>query len=452
MILFTRADARDFRVLFGRCVAGRPRGPAPPVVVRVRAGVRTLAATTAAGVTLTHATPAPDEPDDVVVVPAAVLAGAEGNADGAVSMDRGTKLTGVVRWTCGTGPRTLPVDLVLPGRQHEVPAPPAAAAVAPDVLAALHACGRAAARESGRFALSRVQLQGRHGRVVGTDGKVALLWGGFTLPFADDVLVPALPVFGAKPLAGPTTVTLARTAAHLVVAAGPWAVWLPTDAGARYPDVAGVVPRDAAATVRIDPADAAALLPVLPGLPGGDRDVRPVTLDADRGVRVRGWAREGEQAGETREVVLERSTHSGAPVRVALDRRVLVRALALGCRTALFSPDRPVVFAGGDRTLLAAPLDPALLAPPTTTASESPTLPTRSERSPPVKAEPTGPAPPRGDPPEPLDLAEDLRAALAGAAGLAARLVSALRQGKREKKVLSALMTNLKQLHLGGAP
>ena len=69
-----------------------------------------------------------------------------------------------------------------------------------------------------------------------------------------------------------------------------------------------------------------------------------------------------------------------------------------------------------------------------------------------MKPEPTGPAPPRGDPPEPLDLAEDLRAALAEAAGLAARLVSALRQGKREKKVLSALMTNLKQLNLGGAP
>jgi hypothetical protein len=449
MFLFTRVEARDFRALFGRCVAGRPRGPAPPVVVRVRAGVRTLAATTAAGVTLTHVTPAPDEPDDVAVVPAVVLAEAEGNADGAVALDRGPTLRGVVRWNCGTGPRVFPVDLVLPGRQHEVPDPPPATPVAADLLAALHACGRTAATESGRYALSRVQLRRRHGLVVGTDGKVALLWAGFTFPFADDVLVPALPVFGAKPLARSTPVGLGRTATHLVVAAGPWAVWLPADAGAKYPDVAGVVPQDAAATVRIDPADAAALLPVLPGLPGGDRDVRPVTLDAGRDVRVRGRAGEGERAGETRDVVLERSTHSGAPVRVALDRRVLARALTLECRTVRLTPDRPVVFEGGGRTLVAAPLDPDLIALP---GREPPIPRTRSERSSPVKPELNGPAPPRGDPPEPLDLAEDLRAALAAAAGLAARLVSALRQGKKEKKVLSALMTNLKQLNLGGAP
>ena len=60
MTLFTRALARDFRLLFARCVAGRPRGPAPPVVVRVANRVCTRAATTAEGVTLMHTAPAPD--------------------------------------------------------------------------------------------------------------------------------------------------------------------------------------------------------------------------------------------------------------------------------------------------------------------------------------------------------------------------------------------------------
>ncbi len=67
-----------------------------------------------------------------------------------------------------------------------------------------------------------------------------------------------------------------------------------------------------------------------------------------------------------------------------------------------------------------------------------------------MKPETNGHVPPRGDPADPLELAEELRAALSGAAGVAARLVAALRQGKKEKKVLSALMTNLKQLNLGG--
>ena len=448
MILFTRAVARDFRVLFGRCVAGRPRGPAPPVVIQITDDVRTLAATTAEGVTLTHTSPAPKEADDLLVLPAAVLTEVEGSTDEAVALDRETKLRGVVRWPGGGEPRTLPVELILPGRQHEFTAVPALSTVPATLLAALHECGRTAAKESGRFALSKVQLQGKAGRVVGTDGKVALLWTGFTLPFADDVLVPALPVFGAKPLACLADVKIGRTATHLVVAAGAWAVWLPADTRAKYPDVAGVVPRHAPATVRIDPSDVAALLPVLPGLPGGDHELRPVTLDTGTVVRVRGRA----EGGETREVLLERSTCSGAPVRVALDRRVLARALVLGCRTARLTPDRPVALEGTDRTLVAAPLDPALIAPRATNHPETTTPPTDLERRPPVKPETNGHTPPRGDPTDPLELAEELRAALSDAAGVAARLVAALRQGKKEKKVLSALMTNLKQLNLGGTP
>ena len=69
-----------------------------------------------------------------------------------------------------------------------------------------------------------------------------------------------------------------------------------------------------------------------------------------------------------------------------------------------------------------------------------------------MKPETNGHVPARGDLTDPLELAEELRAALSDAAGVAARLVAALRQGKKEKKVLSALMTNLKQLNLGGTP
>ena len=69
-----------------------------------------------------------------------------------------------------------------------------------------------------------------------------------------------------------------------------------------------------------------------------------------------------------------------------------------------------------------------------------------------MKPESDGHTPARGDPADPLELAEELRATLSEAAATAARLVAALRQGKKEKKVLSALMTNLKQLNLGGSP
>ena len=464
MILFTRAVAQNFRLLFVRCVAGRPRGPAPPVVVRFRGDVRTLAATTPEGVILTHAAPAVNENEDVLVLPASVLAEVEGGTDEAVTLDRASKLRGVVRWHGGGKPRTLPVELILPGKQHELPITPVWSVVAPKVLTALHECGRTAAKESGRYALSQVQLQGTNGRVVGTDGKVALVWNGFTFPFGDDVLIPALPVFGSKPLVRITEVKLGRTVTHLVVGVGPWAVWLPTGAKAKFPDVAGVIPRYSPTRVVIDEADAAALLPILPGLPGGDHEHRPVTLDADRIVRIRGRTESGERIGEMRDVTLPRSTTSGPAIRVVLDRRLLARALALGCHALKLTPDKPVVAEGGDVTFVAAQLDPDLCAPPATDepapipteTTPTETIPTETIpnpihliRRPLVKPETNGHTPPRGDPADPLDLAEHLRATLADAATLAARLVTALRQGKKEKRALATVLTGLKQLNLG---
>lgn len=164
------------------------------------------------------------------------------------------------------------------------------------------------------------------------------MWKGIRFPFTDDVLVPALPVFGAKPLARTSDVRIGRTLTHVLVAAGPWSVWLPLDTRAKFPDVAAVIPRYAPTTVTVDEADAAELLPRLPGLPGNAHDLRPVTLDADRVVRVRGRVEGGEKVGETREVPLARSSTAGPSVRVALDRRVLARALALGCRTVKLAP------------------------------------------------------------------------------------------------------------------
>ena len=391
-----------------------------------------------------------------MVLPASVLAGVEGGTDEPVDLDRPSELRGVVRWPGGGEPRSLPVELILPGRQHELPAPPALTPVPAKLLAALHECGRSAARESGRFALSKVQLQGRAGRIVGTDGKVALVWTGLKFPFADDVLIPALPVLGAKPLARISEVRVGRTATHLVVVAGPWSVWLPADAKAKYPDVAGVTPRHAPATAGIDERDAAELLVVLPGLPGGDHELRPVTLDADVTLRVRGRG----ESGDTREVTLARCPVAGPAIRVALDRRVLARALALGCHTARLTPDRPVALEGDGFVLVAAPLDPALVVPPADDVSSAPAdesnshpLPANPEGSPDMKPETDGHTPPRGDPIDALALAEELRAALSDAASRAARLVAALRQGRREKKVLSAVLSNLKQLALtdGGA-
>ena len=113
------------------------------------------------------------------------------------------------------------MDAALPAKPHRVPAPPGELArVAPEFLAALHECGRSAARQATRFALDRVQVRGRAGQVVGTDGRQALVWAGLRLAVADDVLVPAVSVFGAPDLAGVRAAfTVAAVIAGVAVAA-----------------------------------------------------------------------------------------------------------------------------------------------------------------------------------------------------------------------------------------
>lgn len=59
--------------------------------------------------------------------------------------------------------------------------------------------------------------------------------------------------------------------------------------------------------------------------------------------------------------------------------------------------------------------------------------------------------PPRDELADTLAAAEELRAALADAATKATRLVSLLKNGRKEKKVLAAVWAGLKQLNLGPA-
>jgi hypothetical protein len=310
MIVISRDLARRFRAVAKKCVSGRPRGPAAPVVLQARSGTLTLW-TRAGEVELVHTGPASSPSgDETLVVPMAVLQAVEGGSGEPVELAVDRKLRGTARWSDRGISRTTSFDTVLPGRHHRVPDPPGdLARVAPEFLTALYQCGRTAAREATRFALDRVQVRGKAGQVAGTDGRQALLWAGLRLPFADDVLVPATSVFGAPELAGQPDVRVGRTASHLVVAAGPWAVRLPADPGGRYPDVAGIVPRPPSPSVAgIDGRDAAALLAALPGLPGAGDEDRQVTLELDGGVVVRA---KDAGAGVVSELYLARSPAAG---------------------------------------------------------------------------------------------------------------------------------------------
>jgi hypothetical protein len=450
VIVISRGLARSFRALARKCVNGRPRGPAPAVVFEVKAGILNMWTRTDHAA-LVYAAPSRCD-DEVAVIPMAVLEAIEGGGGDPVELAVGPKLTGEARWSDRGVPKTHSFDAILPGKQHRPPdSPDDCHQAPPDLLCALHECGRTAAKESGRFALSRVQVKGKAGHVIGTDGKTALVWSRLDLPFSDDLLVPALPVFGSRELAGEREVRVGRTTTHLVMAAGPWRVYLPVDKAGRYPDVASVIPKDAPAVAGIDDADAAALADALPKLPGSGEDCRPVTIDLDGGVVVR--ARD-EAAGKVAQLRLEGSPSAGPPARVAIDRRVLARALALGCVMVRIAPGKPVVFEGNSKTLIAAALDPSLAVEPdvnTTDTTDTDTPERRTAVKPETNGHPPNgrPDPPAADPPDPLAAAEELRAALADAAAKAGRLVAALKAKQKEKKALASVWAGLRQLNLG---
>ncbi len=451
MILISRWLARSVRALARKCASGRPRGPAPPVVFESRAGTLTACVRTADAV-LIHAAPTRGG-DGVLVVPMAVLDAVEGAGDGPVELAAAGTLRGEARWADRGGPRTHPFEAVLPGTQHRPPDPPVDWHPAPPaLLAALDECGRTTAREPGRYALTRVQIRGPAGQVIGTDGRTALVWSGLPLPVTADLLVPAVPVFGCRELTREREIRFGRTLDEVVVAAGPWRVHLPVDADGRFPELAAVMPRAAGTVAGIDDRDAAELLAALPGLLGDDAEHHPVTLDLAGGVVVR--ARDGT-TGAVREVRLERSPAAGPPVRVAVNRRVLARALALGCVTVRVStPDRPVAFEGRNKTLVVAALDPDLAVAPETAAADT-LHPHPPEKRTAVRHDTNGhpppdpPDPPAADPPDLLPAAEDLRAAVADTLVKAGRLVAAVKAGRRHQKVLSQVWSNLKALNLG---
>lgn len=441
--------AGRFAAVAARCGTGQSIPPA--AVCRVSAGTLTVTATGANGVAVQFAAPT-DAADAVLVLPFDVLP-ALAAARGPVEVRPTRGLQAEARWADDSGPQSRPFTAVKPGRQHIpppdvrewMPGPPA-------LLAALHACGKATARggSTPRFALDRVCLSGSSQQVIGSDGKTAVLAGPVPLPFADDRLVPAVPVFGSAELTSQPDVAVGVADGVVAVKAGPWTVRLPVRPG-RYPDVPAVIPKTRPAVGGLDESDARTLLARLPGLPGKDDPDAPVTLVLAGGVAVL-----ASDASRTERVSLPRSTAAGPPVRAAVPRTVLARALKLGCLTVqVWAADRPVAFEGGPYTVLTASLGPDAVAAAADNLSQSGATDQLDVRNPNPQTRrsamrPTEPARPAedGPPSDPLAEAEDLRQALADALQRATKLVGVLKGRRREQRALASVWTSLKSLGL----
>jgi hypothetical protein len=445
MLTLPRVSTRVFRALLRKCVPSRSRGPVPAVLLLAQGDVLSLVAATE-DVTLRYTMPNTGG-EGSFLLPMTVLEEVEGTAD-AVEFIPKSKGKAIARWSdCGV-PKEIAIDLLPAKQAPDLPALPDVWSEATSaLLVALYEAGRTAGRESGRYSTQRIQIRGAKGQILSTDCNQALIHGGFAFSFPETLYIPAVPVFAAKELAG-LPVRIGRTETHLVIEVGSWTIWLAIDRLARFPEIEAAVSKaKGATTLTLSETDAAFLLDLLPQFPGHDQESAPITLDFDgQQIAVRGRGSRGDKPGE---VFLTGSTASGLPIRLAFDRRFLMRALSLGFRRLRLAGNaNAFVAVADDRLFLAAVLDPSLcVGPPDTIPAKAlAPLPVPSETTMPKNTEP------EPSNPDLLAEAEGLRVALVELAQRAGRLIALLKSRKKDERVLNQVWSSLKSLQLGGGP
>jgi hypothetical protein len=337
--------------------------------------------------------------------------------------------------------------------------------VATSFLTALHDTGRGAATEPGKYASHRLQLQGDTGLVISTDGQQALLYGQFPFPFTDSILLPALPLFGGKDFARVNRVQIGRVGTWFYLQADEWYVWLALDQAGRFPDVAAILPQTIRFRWEIHEHDVPVLGKCLATWDKQQEQERQVTLQLGSPLVLR--VRES-QRDTVRELPLPHSSCSGQQVTVVVNRDHLEASLRWGFRSFQgCRPEQPIIAVDQQRThvLVAHPTRNALSAlkhtrtlpplpgEPTPAHEPSPSpLTKRSVIDMPKRQPPEEPLP---DEPtttlEPLAEAENLRGLLAEAVQVLLRLMTALKQQRKERKTLASVYSNLRQLNLGGS-
>lgn len=322
-------------------------------------------------------------------------------------------------------------------------------------------------RDAVRFALTHLQLRGGKGEINATDGRQALIQAGFTFPFKEDVLVPAIPVFGSSDLPLDECVTIGKTDTRFGIRVGAWTFLLCIDRQARYPDVASVIPSacKSVTTWTLPAGDGAFLAKTLPRLPGKDDDDSPITVDLNGHAAVRARAEGNEQSTE---VILSQSKIVGPPVRFRSNRRFVERALGFGIgEFKIVDASTPIMACDGNRKFVWMLLDKGRCVPPCDdgvriTSDIGPTDNTqpKQERRMKVKKSPQTnsvlrdeqPTSVASEAPKPngigalIEESQALKQILRDAFHRVQRLGGALKRHRQQSKTFQAALTSLKAL------
>ena len=355
MLLITRRLAGRLRVVLRKALNLSTRGLMPPVELLGSAdGLRLCSRTPDAAAEFYLAG---EQPAEHVTVPFQMLADVEGRRDDPVEirLHEGRVLAS---WRDGSVPQVVQHDAPESPSEDWPPMPQRLAENTPGLLKALDDACQTTDPDSTRYALGCVQLRGKAGKIVATDGRQLLIQSGFTFPWDNDVLVPGTKVFGSPHLPQEEPVLVGRTDDWFTLSVGAWTFWWRIDKEGRFPKVEDHVqrPEQAIASFQLSETDRRFLVENLPRLPGDDVMNFPVTLDLNGAVAVRA---QGEGQTAVTELLLAGSTATGEPVRINTNRQYLARAVRLGFdRVHVFSPKTPVLACDEHRSYVWALLEP----------------------------------------------------------------------------------------------
>src|ERR1019366_1729198 len=303
--------------------------------------------------------------NDALVLPHGALDDLEARQDSPVTLTATDANVVQARWEDGGVPQVRDYQTVSVDRLPPFPAEPKRfAALDKSVLQALDDAVQTASRNGVRVALTRLQLRGKLGEIVSTDSRQLLIQRGFAFPWKDDLLIPAVGLFGGRELPPDAAIAIGKGDTHVCLRIGPWKFHLAIDRYSRYPRIEQVIPaRSPKDTIlQMAPEDVSFLATELPRLPSSK------DLDAEVTVDLNGHAaiRAKDEADKTTELLLGRSSISGPPVRIASYRRYLAQAAKMGfSELHVAAPEPAIVWRDPKRIYVWMPLHPDSALPPT---------------------------------------------------------------------------------------
>ncbi len=478
MIAITRNLARQVRAVFRRALNITPRGRSMAVSFQTGPdGLRIRALSWDAAVE--YHVPG-DHTIEQADLPFEFLADCEGRKDEPVQLSASDNGRVMAQWRDGSVPQIVQYDPATPVDTAQFPRMPEKVATNPiAILKALHDATESTDPAPVRFATDRIQLRGKTGVIVATDGQQLLLQSGFQFPWEDDLLVPASKAFGCAEWIGCESATVGRSEKWFSLVVGPWTVHLALGVDLRFPEVDRNVPKsaDAVAHCQLSADDVQFLVKALPRLPGDDEYDFPATLDLNGRVVIRG---KGADHPRPTDVILANSSWSGEPIRINTNRKYLARALQLGFdRLYVYDPQRPILCQDDHRQYVWAPLHPdsaiaqakdaiQIVSP---TSEKRVSIPTpknhKTKRIPQTMSEPTTPqngdAKANGQAPRAsrrkasrqdlaalIQQAESLRTTLKEALSKTTGLIKSLKQHRRQSRIVASTLESLRQLKTMG--